>query len=568
MTLRQAVPLMAVLALALWSVAFASPYDLRVLTVAGVYAIMVLGYQFVFGHAGALSLAQGAFFGLGAYATGILGARYGLGFLATFPVSVLLPAALAALVAIPVLRLESHYFALATLALAQGVLLVAVNWVSLTGGANGIPGVPGIVVAGWAVPRGLATLAAVWALAGLATLLAARYLSAARRTSFAVMRNAPLAAPAFGIDAGRLRLQAFLLSAGFAGAAGALYSHTTRVISPEALGFTVMVSCLTMTVLGGRLRLAGAFAGALLLTFLPEWLRDFQEYYLIGVGVLLLAMVIAAPDGLVETLLPHRGTPVAAAAAAHLRGAGERMRAGLAIRAVAKRYGGVAALDGVDLTVAPGEVHGLIGPNGSGKTTLANAVSGHARIDGGRIDLTRPQGGGLRLDTLPAFAVTRAGVARSFQTPQLPGALTPRVLLETARRHATADGDTAPDIDGLLAQLDLAASADRPCAALAHGERRRTEIARALAGAPSVLILDEPAAGMTAGEAAIVAGAVRRAAADGVAVLVIDHDMDFLVPLADRLTCLAGGRVVADGAPDEVIADPAVRDAYFGGGAR
>ena len=145
-----AVPVFAIIAaaIALYVVFFASSYDLRVLTVSGIYVIMVLGYQFIFGHAGALSLAQGAFFGLGAYVTGILGSQLGWQFAATFPLSILVPVLLAATIALPVLRLESHYFALATLALGQGLLLIAVNWEGVTGGANGLPGVPGIVVLG------------------------------------------------------------------------------------------------------------------------------------------------------------------------------------------------------------------------------------------------------------------------------------------------------------------------------------------------------------------------------------------------------------------------------------
>jgi branched-chain amino acid transport system permease protein len=166
-------PLLAAAAgLAIYPLVFDSPYSLRLMTIAGAYALMVIGYQFIFGHAGALSLAQGTFFGLGAYVTGIIGSKLGWGFLATFPLSLVVPALLAALVAAPVLRLETHYFALATLGIAQVMLLAAVNWQDMTGGANGLPGVPGIVIFGAPVPRGLPLLAVVWGIVGLAGVLA------------------------------------------------------------------------------------------------------------------------------------------------------------------------------------------------------------------------------------------------------------------------------------------------------------------------------------------------------------------------------------------------------------
>ncbi len=268
--------------LAVDPVVFHSSYSLRLMSVAGIYALLVIGYQFIFGHAGALSLAQGAFFGLGAYVTGILGSQVGWDFTATFPLAVLLPGLLALLIGGPVLRLESHYFALATLGIGQVLLLVAVNWQDVTGGANGLPGVPGVVVFGAALPRGVPLLAVIWGFVALGGLVAWRITRGAWGLAFAVLRENALEAAAIGLDAGALRLAAFLLSALYAGAAGALYAHTIRVISPEALEFPVMVSCLTMAVVGGSARIAGAIFGAVLLVHLPEWLRVLDGFYLIA----------------------------------------------------------------------------------------------------------------------------------------------------------------------------------------------------------------------------------------------------------------------------------------------
>jgi branched-chain amino acid transport system permease protein len=573
-----AMPLLAA-ALAAYALFLASGYDLRILTLAGVWTIMVLGYQFVFGHAGALSLAQGAFFGAGAYVTGILGAQFGQGFLVTFPLSVALAAGLAALVAVPVLRLASHYFALATLALAQLLLLVAVNWEGVTGGANGIPGVPPVDILGWRPGRGLPLLVFVWALAGIAMLVARAQLSPLRTAAFTVVRETPLAAPAFGIDAGLLRLRAFVLSAAFGGAAGALFVHTNRVVSPEVLGFTVMVTVLTMTVVGGRLRIAGAVIGALLLNHLPEWFRGLDAWYLAAVGALLLAVVVFAPDGLAPLLfrkrartvpdLPPSGSgdehPVTPETASRVipevtprkTPASGGVTGTLVLEGLTRNYGGVRALDGAGLSVAQGEIVGLIGPNGAGKTTLANVATGLAMAEAGTVrlgaaDLTR---------TAPERRV-HAGIARTFQTPQLPGGLRVRDVAATAA--AFAPRAQANAVTNALSRCGLLAHADTDCATLPHGLRRRAELARAAATAPVILLLDEPAAGLTPEEQVALADICRGFAADGIGLLVIDHNVEFLRPLVTRLACMDGGRIIADGAPEAVLADPAVRAAYLG----
>ena len=557
-------PLFAVIAaaIAIYAVFFASSYDLRVLTVSGIYVILVLGYQFIFGHAGALSLAQGAFFGLGAYVTGILGSQLGWQFTATFPLSILVPAVLAATIALPVLRLESHYFALATLALGQGILLIAVNWEGVTGGANGLPGVPGIVIFDVAVPRGLALLGFVWGLAAGGAALAWWVMHGLYGLSFTVMRDTPLAAGALGIDRAALRFAAFVLSAAYGGAAGALLVHTVRVISPEVLGFAVMVTCLTMTVAGGRTRIVGAVIGAVLLIHLPEWFRGLEQYYLVAVGAVRLLMSLCAPAGAAADIArrPGKSARDSASSASPIELRPGRACA-LEIDGLTKNYGGVRALAGADLTVAPGEIVGLIGPNGSGKTTLANLATGLDRPDSGRILLETAD-----ITGLAAHRIARLGVGRTFQAPQLAPSLT--LIDAVAAGHAAnRDSDLAAareDALAILARFGLAERAGQLCGSQPHGVKRSVDLAAALARRPSVIVLDEPAAGLTRDEAATLANVLRAYAANGAAVLVIDHDMTFLLPLAQRLVCLDAGQVIARGAPDEVVGEPAVVAAYFG----
>ncbi|MGB0570451.1 MAG: ABC transporter permease subunit [Alphaproteobacteria bacterium] len=547
--------------LAIYALFFASSYDQRILTLAGIYVIMVLGYQFIFGHAGALSLAQGAFFGLGAYVTGILASQYGTGFLITFPLSIIGASLLALIVAVPVLRLASHYFALATLALSQLLLLIAVNWEPVTGGANGLPGVPPVTIGDWQATRGVPLLLFVWGMAAMAMLIARWQLSPLRVAVFTVMRETPLAVPAFGIDPGLLRLRAFLLSAAFGGAAGALFVHTNRVVSPETLGFGIMVTCLTMTVVGGRFGILGAVIGALLLTHLPEWFRGLDEYYLVAVGVLLLATVVFAPDGLASFIeLARSPAPAPSAPRPHQPGSPTADDSPvLSVSDLSKRYGGIQALDRVDLSIGAGEIVGLIGPNGAGKTTLANIVTGIARADTGAI-----KSADFDLATASPTAITRRGIARTFQTPQLPDGLTVHEAVATAAAHIGDANLSSARAAAALAICDLADIANTNCGTLAHGLRRRVEIARALAGRPEILVLDEPAAGLAPGEQAEIAEILRTLATSGLAILVIDHNIDFLRPLVTRLACLDSGRLIADGPLADVLADDAVRTAYFG----
>jgi branched-chain amino acid transport system permease protein len=559
-------PILAVIAVAIaaYAVLFASSYGLRVLTVSGIYVILVLGYQFIFGHAGALSLAQGAFFGLGAYVTGILGSQLGWQFPATFFLSILMPALLAATIALPVLRLESHYFALATLTLGQGLLLIAINWEGVTGGANGLPGVPGIVLFDIAVPRGLALLGFVWGLAAGGAALSWWVMNGLYGLSFTVMRETPLAAGALGIDRAALRFAAFVLSAAYGGAAGALFVHTVRVISPEVLGFAVMVTCLTMTVAGGRTRIAGAVVGAVLLIHLPEWFRGLEQYYLVAVGAVLLLFILFAPDGAAAFIVRRtaRSADGPAPDRTPLDISPQRTR-GLEISGLTKNYGGIRALTGVNVSVAPGEIVGLIGPNGSGKTTLANLVTGLDRPDSGQIVLETNDITGLAV-----HRIARLGIGRTFQTPQLAPSLT--LVDAVATAHAADNkhdlASARADASAILARFGLAERAGQLCASQPHGVKRSADLAAALARRPSVIVLDEPAAGLTQDEAAALAGVLRAYAANGAAVLVIDHDMTFLLPLAQRLVCLDAGQVIAHGAPDEVVGKPAVIAAYFGTG--
>ena len=587
-------PLWALLlvALAVYAVTLADAYAIRLLTFAGIWALLGIGYQLVFGHAGALSLAQGGFYGLGAYAAALAATRLGLPFAAALALAIVLPAVLAALVGSAVLRLETHYFALASLGIAQVIHLAAVNWESLTGGANGIAGLPAPSVTGATIaPGGLAWLALVWLAVGLAGWSVTRIVDGLAGRTLTLLREHPLAAAALGIDAGRVRLAAFVCGAALAGLAGALAAHTAGVVSPDVTDLPVMVMCLTLVVVGGHRNVAGAILGALLLTHLPEWFRGLDRFWLAAYGAATLAIIIVAPAGIagsIDAWLRQRRSlrippaPATGASAAEpvaeLQG-GSAGSPVLTVDAVHKSFGGVRALDGVSFALQAGEILGVIGPNGSGKTTLINLISGLEHPDSGRVLLA-----GEQIDGRPAHDIARRGVARSFQNLALPERLSTldavavadsaRLLgrrpVQALARALLARGDDPALIAARrhagqrLAAAGIADLAPTRCGALPHGRRRLVEVARASMAEPRVLLLDEPAAGLGADERRQLEALLRSAAAGGQAILIVEHALDFLLPLADRVICLDRGRIAAQGAPEDLRADPRLATAYFG----
>ena len=560
--------MLAALALAVgFAAASDDAYAARLLALSGLVALNALGYQLVFGHAGAISLFQGAAFGLGAYAGALLARSVSSELLLTIPAAMLASGLAALLIAPALRRLGAHAFALATLAGAEILRLIAVNWESVTGGANGLAGVPAPTLLGLAVPPGIGIALLAWALFGLGALATRALIRGPFGLGLALMREAPFAAEASGIDAARRRIALFTLAASVGGAAGALHPFTLGAVSPETMEIGVMIMALVVTVIGGSRRPAGAALAALLIVHLPEWLRGLEEVYLIVFGAVLLATMVFAPEGLVSAIedrLPFRRAPApmpAPAADSSAPYADPGSNPVLQVEGIEKRFGGVTALDGVTLSVAPGEILGLIGPNGSGKTTLLNIVGGQERADRGHIIFV-----GRTISALPVHRRAHAGIGRSFQTPPVLAGMT---TLDSVAAVAPGFGARAlkearTRALELLDALGLAGRALEPMSALSPGEARLADIARALMIRPRVLLLDEPAASLTEAERATLAAALRGLADAGLALIVVEHDVEFLAPLADRLACLEAGRLIALGLPAAVRSDRKVLAAYFG----
>jgi branched-chain amino acid transport system permease protein len=388
----------------------------------------------------------------------------------------------------------------------------------------------------------------------------------------------------------------FLLAGLLGGVAGVLYAHLVRYVSPDTFGLGVMFLLLAMVIIGGRDSVWGVMVAAALLVAARDLLIGLQTYQQLVYGALMVGTVVFAPRGLagaasaarrrlpfpwptIPVPLPWRraaeGDPGPPPPPPPRRPAAAGGGPAIAVAGVSKRFRGVLALDGVSLEVAAGEIHGIIGPNGSGKTTLFNVVSGIHQPSGGRVLLHGRDVTGRR-----AHELSRAGVARTFQNLRLFHRLTvlENVMVALDRDPAYAHAryllgpwsvlrrerrDRARAL-ALLRDLGLEGSAEELAVNLPYGLQRRLEIARALAAEPSVVLLDEPAAGLTAGEQDALAGVIRRIRGAGVTVLVIEHNMALVMGVCERITVLAHGRVIAAGRPAEVAHDANVIEAYLG----
>jgi branched-chain amino acid transport system permease protein len=541
-------------------------YVANILMQAATYAIAVFGLSIVLGLCGQINLAQAAFFALGAYGVGLGTTDYHLPFWLCLLGGVALAGAAGAGLGVSTLRLGGHYLAMVTISFQQILTVVLINAIRVTHGPDGVSSIarPAAFESGQAF---LALVVAVLALTGyFVWRLADTRLGRAMRA----VRDNELAAGAAGVDVFRTKLTAFALCALLGGLGGGLFAAGFSYVSPDQFAFSDSIVLLTMALLGGVASPIGSAIGTGLLILIPEWLRFLKSVpglYLAIYGAAVILIVIFMPEGIwgfVRRLIasPARAAP-AAAEPLLLRPADSGASIALEVRGLVKNFGGLKAVDGVDFQLRRGGVHALIGPNGSGKTTTLNVVTGLYRANAGAIFVD-----GVEVTGLPSHKRAAFGLARTFQNIRLFRSMTALenvvVGAEREGNALVAAGPAARRAQAALDFVGLGARASETIPSFSYGHQRLIEFARALAANPTVLLLDEPAAGLNSGEKRILHNLLDRIAAQGLTILIIDHDMTLIAGVAQHLTVLNFGRRIADGETADVLRQPDVVAAYLG----
>jgi branched-chain amino acid transport system ATP-binding protein len=563
--------LLLLLIAALAACGLGSGYQRYLVGLIGLTTMVGVGLNLLLGLTGEVSLGHVGFFAIGAYVVAILTTTVGASFWLALPAAALVAGAVGALLALPALRVRGPYLAMITIAFGFIVENGTIEWRDLTGGANGLMNIPAPSWFDYGFgERDVAGLAVL--LTALALILFARLSASPWGLAMRAVKDSEIAAQSIGFSPVVIRAVAFVLSAAVTGAAGGVFAPLTSFVSPSAFPFSQSILFLLVVIIGGTGSVLGPLAGALVVVLLPEFLSGFAEYRLLTFGALLMVVLWLAPEGIVGALagLLRRVLPPPAPAVRAVARALPPAAAGtgLDVRGVAIAFGGVQAVADLDLAARPGAITSLIGPNGAGKTTALNLIGGFYRPDRGTIALD-----GIDLTGAPAHRLARAGIARTYQTTQLFGSLSVldnvalglqrgRLGAGTMLRNRDAAGHAIAA--GLLAFVGYDGALDRRAAALPHVDRRLVEIARALATQPKLLLLDEPAAGLSHGDTATLGRLLRAVADTGVAVVLVEHDMNLVMSISDHVVVLDAGRRIAAGAPAAVRLDPAVRRAYLG----
>lgn len=550
----------------------------------GISAIVAMGLVVLTGIAGMTSFVQAGLMGFGAYAAALVAQSWGLSPWLGLPAALLASGLAAVLMGAVTLRLSGHYLALSTIAWGVSLYFLFVN-LDILGRNDGLSGLPPLSVAGYRLIDVRAS-AMVIGVSLLLSFIATRNLLNSRwGRALHALQGGEVAAASAGVNLGQARLLAFVYAALLAGLAGWLFAHLQRAVSPNPFGLVAGIQYLLMAVLGGAGFLPGALLGAAIVVLVNNWLQDLLPL-LLGAGVNaetvvfgagLVVLLQAAPTGLWPLLararvMAHHPQGRTALPAPPAPNATELLQA----TRLHRRFGGLVAVADLSLSLHRGEILGLIGPNGAGKSTSFNLLSGVDHPDSGRVMLAGTDATGLA-----APEMAKLGLARSFQHARLVAGLsvienvalgahlrgTASPLQAILRRDRAEEAALFATAAQALDRVGLLAEADRPATSLALGQQRLVEIARALAASPAVLLLDEPAAGLRHAEKQALAAMLRQLAASGMGVLLVEHDMEFVMSLAHRLVVLDFGTVIAAGTPAEIRQSPAVIEAYLGAAA-
>lgn len=560
-------------------------FYVTLLNYTGLASIVALGLVLLTGVAGQMSFGQAAFVGIGAYTTAVLTTRYDMSPWLGLPAAIALTAVIALFLGFITLRLSGHYLPLGTIAwgIAIYFLLGNLEWL---GKYSGIAEIPPLTLFGVRFGDGRTFYYLIWAVTLLALLAARNLLDSRSGRAIRALKARTIMAESFGVDTARLKILVFVYAAVLASLSGWLYAHFLRFISPQPFGVNASIDYLFMAVIGGSTEVWGAVTGAALLTFLREWIRDLLpkvmeqsgNFEIVVFGLIVVVMLHRTRDGLasyVARLIPHDTKRMLPVTAEPLPTRGQPRYGAplLELRGVSKWFGALAAVKELSFEMRAGEILGLIGPNGAGKSTVFNLMTGVLPVGDGQIVFR-----GERIEHLTGREIARRGVARTFQHVNILPAVSALenaavgahlrgregVLASSLRLDRAEERRLRYEAAKRLDQVGLGRRTFDAAGTLPLGSQRMLEVARALCADPVLLLLDEPAAGLRYLEKKALGELVQTLRGSGLSILLVEHDMEFVMGLVDRLIVMNFGEKLAEGSPQEIRAKPAVIEAYLG----
>lgn len=587
---RLILPIIAIILVILWLVN-KSDYVFTTANLLAIYIIAVTGLNILIGATGQVSIGHAAFMGIAAYISGILSSTLNIPIWLSGLIALATVGAVSLIIAFPTLRLEGNYLVMATLGINIIVQIIMNQWEPVTGGPSGFSSIPRISLAGYVIDSDRKFFVFIWFITLFLLWITLNFERTRIGRAFKAVKANKTVAEVSGIPVNRYRIIAFVISATYAGIAGLLYAHYITFISPKTFSIFTSLKWLTMSVLGGMGNIWGGVLGTTFLTVVPEILHKLEDFHILLYGSILMCVLIFCPEGLVPTIskriLHNRPKPSNVVYSITSNSINtktqydfpaRREEAVLKLEDVSLGFGGLQVLLNVTTVFSSLNISAIIGPNGAGKTSLLNVICGIVRAQKGSVKLFQ-NGESLPLEGLPTHVISEK-IGRTFQITQgFPGMTVLDHILIGMHRY-TQEGITSGLLDlpsyrkkmrlyeeealMLLEQFQLREKAFSRIEALSLFENKLLEIARAVAGRPLFLLLDEPGGGLSSTEKTDISFLIKDLALKGIGIIFIDHHMDIVMNLADRVTVLHQGVIIAEGSPTEISEDPEVIRAYLG----